>query len=116
VDTNPLGGDFVQQGAIYRLKRVKIDTYREVIAFLHKEQAQSAHLGMHPLDRVEVTWKDKKILAVLNLTTENFLRKYEIGLSEYGFKQLDVPEGTEVEIRPAPPPSTVELIKKKVAG
>lgn len=99
-----------------RLKQVKIDTYREVIAFLHKDHATSPYLGLHPLDRVELSWEKKRILAVLNLTNENFLNKHEIGLSEHGFMQFGVPEGTKVEIRPAPPPSSLELIKKKVAG
>ncbi len=106
----------MQQEAVKKLKRVKIDTYREVIAFLHKEQTTGPSLGLHPLDRVELGWEGKKILAVLNLTEEPFLNKHEVGLSEYGFLQFGVPEGAEVEIHPAPPPSSLELIKKKVYG
>jgi thymidine phosphorylase len=68
------------------------------------------------MDRVVISWGEKRVLAVLQAVEEDFLDYKEIGLSEYAFEKFDVEEGEEVDVKPAPPPPSLDLIRKKIGG
>ncbi len=100
----------------FRLKKVEIDSYKESVAFVRRGHVICPCLGLHPMDRVVISWGEKRNLAVLQAVEEDFLDHKEIGLSEYAFEKFDVEEGEEVDVKPAPPPSSLDLIRKKIGG
>jgi thymidine phosphorylase len=100
----------------FRLKKIGIDTHKESIAFVRRGHVICPCLGLHPMARVEISWGQKRILAVLQAVEEDFLDYQEIGLSEYAFEKFGVADGEGVEVTPAPPPASLGSIKKKITG
>ena len=82
--TPPAGPD-----AALRLRRVAIDTYRENVAYLHRDCATYRAEGFQALSKVEVRVGDRHILATLHVTTDpHIVQCHEVGLSEDAFDQL----------------------------
>ncbi|MBL3200704.1 thymidine phosphorylase, partial [Klebsiella pneumoniae] len=75
-----------------RLKRVAIDTYRENVAYLHRECAIYRAEGFQALSKVEVRANGRRILATLNVVDDAcIVGPDELGLSEDAFAQIGVP-------------------------
>ena len=76
-----------------RLKRVAIDTYRENVAYLHRDCPKYHTEGFQALSRVEVTSTGDKdsyaILAVLNIVDDSgIIENNELGLSAVSYTHL----------------------------
>jgi thymidine phosphorylase len=99
-----------------RLRRIGIDTQRESIAFLDNNDLLGRSLGLHPLDRVEVSVDGRRVLAVLNTVEGTVLEEGTIGLSNMAFEKLGVGEDTVVDVSPAEPPASVDLLRAKMLG
>jgi thymidine phosphorylase len=99
-----------------RLRRIGIDTHRESIAFLDDEDLIGRALGLHPLDRVEVSANGRTVLAVLNTVEGTVLQEGTIGLCNTAFDKLGVSEDTIVDVTPAEPPASADLLHAKMAG
>jgi thymidine phosphorylase len=96
---------------------VSIDTYRENVAYLHRDCAIYRTEGFQALAKIEVSGGGRHILAVLNVVDDAAIVKpTELGLSEQAFAQLDVPEGGRVEVAHAEPPASMDAIRRKIAG
>ncbi len=100
-----------------KLRRVGIDTYRENVAYLHRECELYRVEGFQALSKIEISANGNKILALINVVDdENIVTTSELGLSEQAFEQLKMEEQTLVCIAHAEPPSSMEAIRKKIAG
>jgi thymidine phosphorylase len=99
-----------------KLRRIGIDTQRESIAFLDNNDLVGRAIGLHPLDRVEVSANDKTVLAVLYTVEGTILQEGTIGLSNMAFEKLDVSEDTIVDVSPAEPPASADLLRGKMIG
>ncbi len=106
-----------------KLRRVAIDTYKENVAYLHRNCAIYRTEGFQALSKVEITTVDggpnrqQRVLAVLNVVDdERITRGDELGLSEQAFAQLDVEEGHAVRIAHAEPPPSISAVHRKIAG
>jgi thymidine phosphorylase len=99
-----------------KLKRIGIDTHRESIAFLDNDDLFGRALGLHPLDRVEVSCNGEVVLAVLYTAEGMTVQEGTIGLSNMAFEKLGVPEDTIVDVRPADPPTSADLLRAKMMG
>ncbi|MGA7802988.1 MAG: thymidine phosphorylase family protein [Gammaproteobacteria bacterium] len=100
-----------------RLRRVGIDTYRENVAFLHRDCATYRAEGFQALSKVEITTDGRRILAVLNVVDDpNLVGTEELGLSEQAFTQLGVPEGRLVRVEHAEPPASMDAVRRKMGG
>lgn len=102
-----------------KLKRVAIDTYRENVAFLHRDCGIYRSEGFQALNKIEIhkVSDGAPVIAVLNVVDDlNITAPHELGLSEQVYDQLGVPEGTEVFIRHASPPSSLKSVHLKIAG
>ncbi len=99
-----------------RIKRLKIDTYREYILYLRRDSELCRAQGFGALSKVEVMANGRSIVGVLDVVEEPFLKPDEIGLCEYAFQKLGLPEGTAVKVRHPDPVRSVELIRKKIRG
>lgn len=107
---------------MFRLRDLCIDTFNEPVVFIHEEAVRAGQLGFRPLDRVRVvgwhpkTGEPREIGGVLNFCSNALITADEIGLSRLAFRDLGLPEDTEVTATLAPAPASVDLVRGKLAG
>lgn len=103
--------------ATLQLKRVAIDTYRENVAYLHRDCAIYRAEGFQALSKVEVQANGFRILATLNVVDDPcIVGPDELGLSEDAFAQMGVPAGHDARIAHAEPPGSIPALHRKIAG
>ncbi len=99
------------------LKRVAIDTYRENVAYLHRDCAVYRAEGFQALSKIEITNQGHRILAVLNVVDDpNLVGPDQLGLSEQAFNQFGAAEGEQVQVAHAEPPQSMDAIRRKMGG
>ena len=104
-------------GAELSLRRVAIDTWRENVAYLHRDCPVYRAEGFQALSKVEVRANGKRILATLNVVDdEAIVGCRELGLSEDAFAQMGVADGHPAEIWQAEPPGSIPALHRKIAG
>lgn len=99
------------------LKRVGIDTYRENVAYLHRECDLYRAEGFQALSKVEIRANGQRILASLNVVDDAAIVDcQQLGLSEDAFEALGVEEGHPVSVSQAEPPASIPALHRKLAG
>ena len=99
------------------LKRVAIDTYRENVAYLHRDCAIYRAEGFQALSKIEITNHGHRILAVLNVVDDaNLVSPEQLGLSEQAFAQFGTAEGERVQVAHAEPPGSMDAVRRKMGG
>ncbi|HEX5310765.1 thymidine phosphorylase family protein [Aquabacterium sp.] len=102
---------------LLQVRRVGIDTYRENVAYLHRDCAVYRAEGFQALSKVEVRANGRRILASLNVVDDDgIVGCNELGLSEDAFAQLGVEEGHPTFISQAEPASSIPALHRKIAG
>jgi AMP phosphorylase len=86
---------------------------RKPVVVLNKEDAD--HLGVKPLERVEVRADGKTDFGIVNVA-ERIISEGCIGLSEGVQKTVKAVPGQVMQVFPAPRPDSVGYIRKKLAG
>ena len=100
-----------------RLRRVAIDTWRENVAYLHRDCAIYRAEGFQALSKVEVRANGRRILATLNVVDDDcIVQPDELGVSIDAFVQLGVDNGHPAMIAQAEPPSSIPALHRKIAG
>jgi len=100
-----------------KLRRLGIDTYRENVAYLHRDCETYRAEGFQALSKVEICANSRRILAVLNVVDDdNIVTPQDLGLSEEAFAKLALPEGQMVSIEHAGPPESMNAVRRKIAG
>jgi len=107
-----------QDGAeLLHLRRVRIDTYRENVAYMNRDCAVYRAEGFQALSKVEVRANGKRILATLNVTSDpRIVQCHELGLSEDAFAQMGVEPGHPATISQAEPPVSIAALHRKIDG
>lgn len=101
------------------LKRVAIDTYKENVAYLHRDCQVYRSEGFQALSKVRVGDEagERTLLASLNVVeTTDITGPKELGLSMDAFRQFGLAEGTPVTVAHAKPPSSLDAVHRKIAG
>jgi thymidine phosphorylase len=99
------------------LRRVAIDTYRENVAYLHRDCAVYRAEGFQALSKVQVSANGRKILATLNVVDdEAIVGCSELGVSEDAFAQLQVCDGHPASVSQAEPAGSIPALHRKIAG
>ena len=99
------------------LKRVAIDTYRENVAYMHRDCAVYRAEGFQALSKVEVSANGRRILASLNVVDDTcIVDRDQLGLSEDAFAQLGLTEGHPTRVNQAEPPSSIPALHRKISG
>ena len=99
------------------VRRVGIDTYREHVAYLHRNCETYRAEGFQALAKVEVTANGRRIVAVLNVVDdEQIVSAAELGLSEEAFDHLGIEPGVQVVINHAEPPHSMDAVRHKIGG
>ena len=113
-----MGEDRQQAGTGHlRLKQVAIDTYRENVAYMHRDCAVYRAEGFQALTKIEITDHDHRILAVLNVVDdEHIVGPGELGLSETAFRHFGAEAGISVRVAHAEPPRSMDAVRRKMAG
>lgn len=105
------------QTPLLQVRRVAIDTYRENVAYLHRDCAVYRAEGFQALSKVEVRANGRRILASLNVVDDDTIVGCEqLGLSEDAFAQLGVEEGHPTFINQAEPATSIPALHCKIAG
>ena len=102
-----------------KLRRIAIDTYRENVAFLHRDCPHYRSEGFQALAKVEVLAGRgaTPVLAVLNVVDDvAIVGPDELGLSEQAFDQIGAPEGSPVTVSQAQPPASLGAVHRKIRG
>lgn len=102
-----------------KLKSVAIDTYKENVAYLHRDCPLYRSEGFQALMKIEIYIKDNgnPVLAVLNIVDDDSIINIDqLGLSEQAFQQVGKDEGVAVHIAPAQPPASLRAVHRKIAG
>lgn len=104
-------------GSRLALRRVAIDTYRENVAYLHRDCALYRAEGFQALSKIEVRANGQHIVATLNVVDDPaIVACNELGLSEDAFLQLAVEPGHVVSVAQAEPPASIGALYRKIAG
>ncbi len=100
-----------------KVRRIPIDTHPENTALLFRHGNGYSTEQYRALRKLRVWTDDAEILATLALVDdETIVGPDEIGLGEQSFRRLGCDEGSEVSIEQAPPPASLEFIKRKIEG
>jgi thymidine phosphorylase len=102
-----------------KLRRIAIDTYRENVAFLHRDCPHYRSEGFQALNKVEIlAGRDTMpVLAVLNVVDDGaIVGPDELGLSEQAFAQIGMAEGAPVTVCQAQPPASLGSVHRKIRG
>jgi thymidine phosphorylase len=104
-------------GSMLKLRRVAIDTYRENVAYLHRECSVYRAEGFQALAKIEVFCNGQRIEAVLNVVDDDrIVGTDELGLSEQAFGQLCTDGAQEVRVAQAEPPASMDAVRRKIGG
>ncbi|MEX8518826.1 MAG: thymidine phosphorylase family protein [Leptothrix sp. (in: b-proteobacteria)] len=100
-----------------RIRRVGIDTWRENVAYLHRDCPVVRAAGFQALSKVLVRANGMAINAVLNVVDDDrIVQACELGLSEDAFARLNVAEGHAASVAPAEPAVSISALRRKIAG
>ena len=94
-----------------KLRRLGIDTYRENVAYLHRECEVYKAEGFQALSKIRICANGRRILAVLNVVDDdNIVTPVDLGLSEEAFVNLGLDEGHIVTVEHAEPPESMSAV------
>jgi thymidine phosphorylase len=100
-----------------RIRRVGIDTFRENVAYLHRDCPVVRAAGFQALAKVQVRADGRTILAVLNVVDDaRIVEAVELGLSEEAFARIGVAEGHAASVAHAEPPGSIAALHRKIGG
>jgi len=97
---------------ILRAKFIQLEADKPVI-ILNREDA--AELGVKPLERVELCFKENRLVAIVNIA-KRIVREGEIGLYEEIQEFFDIRPNDKIHVEAASPPKSMAFIKKKLSG
>lgn len=99
------------------LRRVAIDTYRENVAYMHRDCNLYRAEGFQALTKVIVSANGCRIHALLNVVDdESIVAPDQLGLSEQAFDQIGLESGESVRVEQAELPLSMDAVRRKIAG
>ena len=101
------------------LRQVAIDTYKENVAYLHRDCRLYRSEGFQALNKIEIHSHEngQPIIAILNVVDDDAITTPgELGLCEQAFAQFGEKEGRAVRIAHAPIPDSIKAVHRKIAG
>ena len=102
-----------------KLRKIAIDTYKENVAYLHRDCPLYHTEGFQALNKIEIIDGENNpvVIAVLNIVDdEKIIAPDELGLSQRTFQQFGVAEGEPVSVNHATPPASLQAVHRKIAG
>ena len=103
----------------WQVCRVGIDTWREDVAYLHRDCPVVRAAGFQALSKVSIAANGVAIVAVLNVVDDpRIVAPCDLGLSlsEETLRRLGVADGVEARIEPTEPPASITALPRMIAG
>jgi len=98
---------------VFKVRCIDLDAGGKYIAILNNNDAEE--LGVRPLDRIVISYKNKRQVAIVNVS-ETFVKRGEVVVYSEVSKKLKLKGGEEVEIAPRKPLLSKSFIKRKIQG
>jgi thymidine phosphorylase len=99
------------------LKRVAIDTYKENVAYMHRNCSVYCAEGFQALSKIVIEYDGRRVMAVLNVVDDNaIVTETELGLSEQAFEQFGIAEQSKVSVVQAERPHSMDFVRQKLIG
>jgi thymidine phosphorylase len=100
-----------------KLRRIGIETYGENVAFLSARCPAYRPETFRSLYRVQIDGGGRRIMCTLNIVeADGLLDETSLALSANAFAEFGRPEGTAVTLRLAPPPASLDAVRRKIGG
>ncbi|MEM3383775.1 MAG: AMP phosphorylase [Nitrososphaerales archaeon] len=96
----------------FKVKVLGIEAGRKLMVIIDDKDASL--LGVRTSDRVKITYKDKSIIAIVNIATR--FPRNTIGVFDEVCSKLGIERGDEVEVYPAKSPESLAYIRDKIFG
>lgn len=103
-------------GNTLRLRRLGIDTYHEPVVFMRSDCHICRSEGFESRSRVLVRYRDKTVIATLNVITSELLGEDEAALSESAWSILDAREGEDISLSHPTPVESLSQVRAKIYG
>ena len=113
---DPLTADAPPDTPRLSLRRMRIDTHHENVAYMHRDCPVYRTEGFQALSKIEVRADGRSVLATLNVVGGDGLACNELGLADSAFAQLGLPPGHPVSVSQADPPGSIQALHRKLAG
>lgn len=98
------------------LKNLGIDTYNEAVLYMRKDCHICQSEGFETPTRIQVTLKDKSIIATLNTIDTDLLKQDEGSLSTYAWLELGAQEGDLITVSHPPTLQSLKYVRSKIYG
>ena len=99
------------------LKHLKINSFNENLAYMHRDCIAYKLDDICSLVKIEVHGGMRTIYAFLQIVDDDkVVKPDELALNTEAFEQINLPEGAKVSITLSAPPPSLTSIKRKIAG
>lgn len=106
-----------RRARVLKVRRVAIDTYRENVAYLHRDCSVYRTEGFRALSKIEIRSGRRHILAVLNVVDDDsIVARDELGLSDPAFAQFGAKPGSRVDVGHPERPASMDAVRRKIGG
>jgi len=98
------------------LRRLGIDTYQELVAYLRSDSPICRSEGFEAQSRIQVCCGSRHIIATLNVVHESLIGRHQLGLSEAAWHALGGEDGAPIKVKHAPPLQSFSAVRGKIYG
>lgn len=98
------------------VKWLGIDTYKEAAIYMHRDCHVCRSEGFEVQSQIQINFKNKTILAVLNHIDDHMLDVEHASLSKYAWDQLGLKEGDRIFLSHPLPTRSLSYVRSKVYG
>ncbi|WP_348698400.1 thymidine phosphorylase family protein [Duganella fentianensis] len=98
------------------LRRLGIDTYQELVAYLRSDSPICRSEGFEAQSRIQICCGERHIIATLNVVHESLIGRHQLGLSEAAWHALGGADGEPVKVKHAPPLQSFSAVRGKIYG
>jgi thymidine phosphorylase len=106
----------VQGAGRLHMRRMGIDTYQEMVAYMRSDCHVCRSEGLGAQSRVEVHYAGKAIVATLNVVHGGTLGIDDVGFSEAAWQALGGADGDPVRVTHRPPEASFAAVRGKIFG
>lgn len=99
---------------VLTVKSIGINTFRENIIYMREDCHICRSEGFTALTRLVVSFKDRSIIATLNVVYSGLLEHDEAGLSREALKGLNVDDGDQITITHLKPIESLSKVRAKI--
>jgi len=97
-------------------RRLGINTYQEPVVYLHKSSHICKSEGFEAHSRIELSCRQRRVIATLNIVSSDIVAQSEAGLSEAAWLALDLQAGDLIHMAHPRPLESFSMVRAKIYG